>query len=294
MSSFAERLKMFNKAVNENQNIQKPKFVKQNFQKNEVKKTINESTNQKKNNQLQTNYLNNKKEENNNNSNNNNNLNFGTSIKDRLKMFQQNEKANENKKSNINQIPKNLENKNILNNKKNFENNEKNFEKKIQNSNQNNPIQNNKPQIVSNGLSFQDRMKIFQNKKEEEKKIEPNIQKINKLKNQNIFEPTKKENNIKLEKPIINKNSNFQEKLKIMSQQQPSFLNNNNNDNKPKLIQNNMKLNVEKMLENNNNNNSDIKIEIGKFKDITEVYNEMKIVQNKKIPSKKNFILDDN
>ena len=89
-------------------------------------------------------------------------------MKDRLKIFQQNEKTNENKKSYINQIPKKLENKNenIFNNteknKNNFENNEKNIEKKNQNSN--NPIQNNKPQIVPNGISFQERMKMFQQK----------------------------------------------------------------------------------------------------------------------------------
>ena len=298
MSSFAEKLKMFNKAVNENQNTQKPKFVKQNFQKNEEKKTNINNSNQINNNQIQTNNLNNKKEENNNNlnnnnSNNNNNLNFGTSMKDRLKFFQQSEKSNEIKKTNINQFPKKLENKNenILNNNEKIKNIfEKKTENKIQNSNQNNIIQNNKPQNF--GMSFQDRMKMFQNKKEEEKKIEPNIQKINKIQNQSIFEPKKKEN-ITLEKPVINKNSNFQEKLKIMSQQQPSLKNNNNNnDFKPKLIQNNLKSNVEKMLEKNNNI-SDIKIEKEKFDDITEVYNEIKIVQNKKIPKKKLFF-DDN
>ena len=304
MSSFAEKLKMFNnKAANENQKPQKPKFQssKQNIQKNlEEKKTEINNTNQIKNNPFVTNSLNNKKEENNKTSNNNN-LNFGNSMKDRLKFFQQNENNNhnENKKENI--IPKKLEIKNehnhdIEKNKKIFENNEKKIEKiennKIENSNQNNSIQNKQPQIFSTGMSFQERMKMFQQKKEDDKKIEPQIPKINKIKNQNIFEPTKKED-IKLEKPIINKNSNFQEKLKLMSQQQTNLANNNNDENKPKLIQNNLKSNVDMMLQNKINNNSDTKIEQEKFNDFTEIYDEIKIVKDKKIPSKKNNVFDD-
>ena len=232
MSSFAEKLKMFNnKAVNENQKPQKPKFQssKQNIQKNfEEKKTEINNTNQIKNNQFVQNSLNNKKEENNKTSNNsNNNFNFGNSMKERLKFFQQNENNNniENKKTYIKQFPKKEEikiehNHEIEKNKLIFENNEKKIDNnKIENSNQNNSIQNKQPQIFSTGMSFQERMKMFQQKKEDDKKIEPQIPKINKIKNQNIFEPTKKED-IKLEKPIINKNSNFQEKLKLMSQQQ--------------------------------------------------------------------------
>ena len=304
MSSFAEKLKMFNnKAANENQ---KPKFQssKQNIQKNfEEKKTEINNTNQIKNNPFVTNSLNNKKEENNKTSNNNNNLNFGNSMKDRLKFFQQNENNNhnENKKENINQFPKKLEIKNehnhdIEKNKKIFENNEKKIEKiennKIENSNQNNSIQNKQPQIFSTGMSFQERMKMFQQKKEEDKKIEPKIPKINKIKNQNIFKPTKKED-IKFEKPIINQNLNFQEKLKLMNQQQTNLANNNNNENKPKLIQNNLKSNVDMMLQNKINNNSDTKIEQEKFNDFTEIYDEIKIVKDKKIPSKKNNVFDD-
>ena len=222
-------------------------------------------------------------------------------MKDRLKFFQQNENNNhnENKKENI--IPKKLEIKNehnhdIEKNKKIFENNEKKIEKiennKIENSNQNNSIQNKQPQIFSTGMSFQERMRMFQQKKEEDKKIEPKIPKINKIKNQNIFEPTKKED-IKLEKPIINQNLNFQEKLKLMSQQQTNLANNNNDENKPKLIQNNLKLNVDMMLQNKINNNSDTKIEQEKFNDFTEIYDEIKIVKDKKIPSKKNNVFDD-
>ena len=141
-------------------------------------------------------------------------------------------------------------------------------------------------------MSFQERMKMFQQKKEEDKKIEPKIPKINKIKNQNIFKPTKKED-IKLEKPIINQNLNFQEKLKLMSQQQTNLANNNNNEFKPKLIQNNLKSNVETMLQNKIDDNSDIKIEKEKFNDITEIYNEIKIVKDKKVPSKKIKVFDD-
>ncbi len=305
MSSFAERLKMFNnKVANENQKPQKPKFqsLKQNIQKNfEEKKTEINNTNQIKNNQFVQNSLNNKKEENNKTSNNsNNNFNFENSMKERLKFFQQNENNNniENKKTYIKQFPKKEEikiehNHEIEKNKLIFENNEKKIDNnKIENSNQNNSIQNKKPQFVSTGMSFQERMKMFQQKKEDDKKIEPQIPKINKIKNQNIFEPTKKED-IKLEKPIINKNSNFQEKLKLMSQQQTNLANNNNNEFKPKLIQNNLKSNVETMLQNKIDNNSDIKIEKEKFNDITEIYNEIKIVKDKKVPSKKIKVFDD-
>ena len=47
------------------------------------------------------------------------------------------------------------------------------------------------------------------------------------------------------------------------------------------------------MLQNKINNNSDTKIEQEKFNDFTEIYDEIKIVKDKKIPSKKNNVFDD-
>ena len=54
-----------------------------------------------------------------------------------------------------------------------------------------------------------------------------------------------------------------------------------------------MKSNVETMLQNKIDDNSDIKIEKEKFNDITEIYNEIKIVKDKKVPSKKIKVFDD-